>query len=118
MPEKLIAIKGFHIPETCLQCPMLVGGWCGASPPEIDERVAETVDEAYEQKRPDWCPLVEVEPVWHGRWIEESANEYYCSYCGKYAPLEKNLRHCDCSKWCKECGTKMDGGAENGCKEV
>lgn len=48
--------------------------------------------------------------VRHGRWIEESANEYYCSYCGKYAPIAKNMRHCDCSKWCKECGTKMDGG--------
>lgn len=53
---------------------------------------------------------VEAEPVRHGRWIEESANEYYCSYCGKYAPIVKNMRHCDCSKWCKECGTKMDGG--------
>lgn len=56
-----------------------------------------------------------IEPrVRHGRWIEESANEYYCSYCGKYAPIAKNMRHCDCSKWCKECGTKMDEGADNG----
>lgn len=58
-------------------------------------------------------PTIEPE-VRHGRWIEESANEYYCSYCGKYAPIAKNMRHCDCSKWCKECGTKMDGGADNG----
>ena len=58
-------------------------------------------------------PTIEPE-VRHGRWIEESAYEYYCSYCGKYAPIAKNMRHCDCSKWCKECGTKMDGGADNG----
>lgn len=63
MPEKLIAIKGFRIPETCLQCPMLVGGWCGVAPPEIDERVAETVDEAVRQGKPKWCPLVEIEPL-------------------------------------------------------
>lgn len=59
-------------------------------------------------------PTIEAELVRHGRWIEESPNEYYCSYCGKYAPIEKNMRHCDCSKWCKECGTKMDGGTDNG----
>lgn len=57
-------------------------------------------------------PTIEPE-VRHGRWIEESTNEYYCSYCGKYAPLVKNMRHCDCSKWCKECGTKMDATDTN-----
>lgn len=61
MPDKLIAIKGFRIPETCISCPMQFGGWCGVAPPEVDERVAETVEEAWQQKRPQWCPLIEVE---------------------------------------------------------
>ncbi|MBQ6040226.1 MAG: hypothetical protein IJL32_05565 [Oscillospiraceae bacterium] len=61
MSEKLIAIKGFRMPERCAVCPMLVGGWCAVAPQEIDERVAETVEEAWEQKKPKWCPLVVVE---------------------------------------------------------
>lgn len=61
MSEKLIAIKGFRMPQTCIECVMQFGGWCGVSPPEIDERVAETVDEAVRQKKPKWCPLVEIE---------------------------------------------------------
>lgn len=56
----MIAIKGFEMPENCLRCPMQFGGWCYVSPPEVDERVAPTVDEAWEQGKPDWCPLVEV----------------------------------------------------------
>ena len=63
MSDKLIAIKGFRMPERCAVCPMLIGGWCGVAPPEIDERVAETVEEAWEQKKPEWCPLVEIEPL-------------------------------------------------------
>lgn len=61
MSERLIAVKGFRMPETCIECVMQFGGWCGVSPPEVDERVAETVDEAWKQKRPAWCPLVEIE---------------------------------------------------------
>ena len=60
-PEKLIAIKGFQMPYNCIECPLQFGGWCGASPPEIDERVAPTVDEAVKQGKPKWCPLVEIE---------------------------------------------------------
>lgn len=61
MSEKLIAIKGFQMPKDCINCVMQYGGWCGVAPPEVDERVAETVDEAWQQKRPQWCPLIEVE---------------------------------------------------------
>lgn len=56
----MIAIKDFKMPENCLKCPMQFGGWCYVSPPEVDERVAPTVDEAWEQGKPDWCPLVDV----------------------------------------------------------
>ena len=59
----MIAIKGFEMPENCLRCPMQFGGWCYVSPPEVDERVAPTVDEAWEQGKPDWCPLVDVPDI-------------------------------------------------------
>jgi len=71
----------------------------------IDD-MAFNIQNEIQAKKPE--RTVEITFVRHGRWIEESPNEYYCSYCGKYAPIEKNMRHCDCSNWCKECGTKMD----------
>ena len=64
-----VLIKGMKMPENCLNCPMQFGGWCYVAPAEIDERVAPTVDEAWEQGKPDWCPLVEV-PEKHGRLID------------------------------------------------
>ena len=67
-----ILIKGMDIPDTCMQCVMQIGGWCYVSPPEIDERVAPTVDEAVEQGKPDWCPLVTV-PTPHGRIVDIDA---------------------------------------------
>ncbi len=54
-----VVVKGMDMPENCLKCPMQFGGWCYVAPPEIDERVAPTVDEAAEQGRPKWCPLFE-----------------------------------------------------------
>lgn len=101
MPEKLIAIKGFRIPETCLQCPMLVGGWCGVAPPEIDERVAETVDEAFKQKRPDWCPLVEVEPV-HQAIMHRNSLCHYCTDCQTMV-FDPNS-----DQFCRRCGAKLE----------
>lgn len=64
-----VYVRYMKMPESCLKCPMQFGGWCYASPPEIDERVAPTVDEAAEQGKPEWCPLVEV-PDPHGRLID------------------------------------------------
>lgn len=61
MSEKLIAIKGFQMPEDCVECVMQCGGWCGVAPVDVDERVAPTVDEAIRQGKPEWCPLVEIE---------------------------------------------------------
>lgn len=54
-----VLIKGMKMSEKCIKCPMQFGGWCFVAPPEIDERVAPTVDEAAEQGRPKWCPLFE-----------------------------------------------------------
>lgn len=55
-----VVVKGMRNPENCIKCPLQFGGWCYAAPPEIDERVAPTVDEAVEQGKPEWCPLVDL----------------------------------------------------------
>ena len=54
-----VIVRGMEMPENCIACPMQYGGWCYVAPPELDERVAPTVDEAAEQGRPKWCPLFE-----------------------------------------------------------
>ena len=66
-----VIVKGMEMPENCLKCPMQFGGWCYAAPPEIDERVAPTVDEAVEKGKPEWCPLVDLGK--HGRLIDADA---------------------------------------------
>jgi hypothetical protein len=67
-----VLVKGMKMPENCIKCPLQFGGWCYVSPPEIDERVAPTVDEAWEQGKPDWCPLVAL-PDKHGRLVDADA---------------------------------------------
>lgn len=73
-----VLIKGMKMPENCIKCPMQFGGWCYAAPPEIDERVAPTVDEAVEKGRPKWCPLVDLGK--HGRLIDADALEPDADY--------------------------------------
>jgi hypothetical protein len=62
------------MPENCIKCPLQFGGWCYAAPPEIDERVAPTINEAVEQGKPEWCPLVAL-PEKHGDLIDRDALE-------------------------------------------
>ena len=67
----------------------------------------------------DWIddlPAVDVQPVRHGRWNEESPDAldgdsvYVCSVCGETwtliegTPLDNNMHYCP------NCGAKMDGG--------
>ena len=68
-----VLIKGMRMPENCIKCPMQFGGMCCVMPAEVDEgRVAPTVEEAWKQGKPDWCPLVEI-PEPHGRLIDGDA---------------------------------------------
>jgi hypothetical protein len=92
---------------------MQFGGWCYVCPPDIDERVAETVEEAVKQGKPDWCPLVEIEgddvaPVVHGHWIKKEINE-----TGEYADIcsvcRNGLAYCKLKFiFCPYCGASMD----------
>ena len=68
-----VVVKGMRMPENCIKCPLQFGGWCYVAPPEIDERVAPTVDEAVEQGKPEWCPLVDLGK--HGDLIDRDALE-------------------------------------------
>ena len=107
-----VLIKGYKMPKNCLECPLQYGGWCNVSPPDIDERVAPTTDEAA-QGRAEWCPLIEVSadvaPVVHGRWNWTGSVVWWkCSVC--------ECEGYENFKFCPHCGAKMDEseGKNNG----
>lgn len=91
----MIAIKDFKMPENCLRCPMQFGGWCYVSPPEVDERVTPTVDEAWEQGKPDWCPLVEVPDTVSCSEIPNSSEIISCKDC-RYSEYDSIFRFWYC----------------------
>lgn len=59
------------------------------------------------------APAVDAEPVRHGRWkLNKVYADYECSECGAgdiTLPIIKKLG----MKYCPNCGTRMDGGAQN-----
>ena len=64
-------------------------------------------DTIYNQQR----YVIDVQPVKHGEWKINSDGYYpYCSVCGTAA--DQLIKHL--TKYCPECGARMDGGAENG----
>ena len=77
-----VLIKGVRLPSNCLHCPMQFGGFCYVKPDWVEDgRVASTVDEAYKQGRPTWCPLEELpsaQPT-----IEPDTDEW-CETCKEY----------------------------------
>lgn len=70
-------------------------------------------------------PSVEVEPVRHGEWVKDKERNTYCSCCNAYIPTvhchqdyqdsefdwEEEIEE---TNYCPNCGTKMDGGTDNG----
>ena len=97
-----ILIKGMRMPENCIKCPMQFGGMCYVMPADVDEsRVAPTVEAAWKQGKPDWCPLVEI-PVPHGRLIDASHkvdmqfyDDEYEEYSMKTVTVEELLAMAD-----------------------
>lgn len=63
-------------------------------------------------------PVVEAEPVRHGRWkcideyeeFGEEMADYLCESCWYVISRLKNQK----PKFCEGCGARMDGGADNG----
>ena len=58
-----VIVKGMEMPESCYRCPMANDDFylCGAT-----EKYLENDSE---ERRPDWCPLVEI-PTPHGRLVD------------------------------------------------
>lgn len=51
-------------------------------------------------------PSADVQPVRHGRWIEEPNCMYRCSSCGSHYPsIRGYMYYC----YCPYCGARMDG---------
>ena len=66
---------------------------------------------------------IEAEPVRHGRWIEQESpygGHFNCSECGHEVTvphselIDPRDYVCYLDDYCGKCGTRMDGGAENG----
>lgn len=60
----------------------------------------------------DEQPIVDAEPVRHGRWIEVDVGDccYRCSECG----FIRDAYLLDIGNYCPQCGAKMDEEKENG----
>ena len=60
-----VCVKGMYLPPSCYFCPMTNDGLyiCKANNPH------KLLEEDCEERRPDWCPLIEV-PEPHGELID------------------------------------------------
>ena len=80
---------------------------------ECTNCIHQCVCAGYEVTRADNCQyhakITEYQPVRHGRWnirtFDSPREGYYCSECGT---VEWRT-----SRFCPNCGAKMDGGDEN-----
>lgn len=44
----------------------------------------------------------------HAHWEKTAGGEYLCSKCGRFAALNRNLKHVFKDPYCRHCGRKMD----------
>lgn len=56
-------------------------------------------------------PAADVAPVVHSRWAHFRGDEWGCPVCGFVITTEGSWDK-PTKKYCENCGTKMDGGAE------
>lgn len=57
----------------------------------------------------DEAPIIEAEPVRHGKWIDKYGNgDLYCSECGAVMERDEHVNHN--LYYCYHCGARMDGG--------
>ena len=56
-------------------------------------------------------PAADVAPVVHSRWAHFGGDEWGCPVCGFVITTEGSWDK-PTKKYCENCGTKMDGGAE------
>ena len=58
------------------------------------------------------APAADVAPVLYSRWAHIGGDEWCCPVCGFVITTEGSWDK-PTKKYCEDCGTKMDGGAEN-----
>lgn len=68
------------------------------------------------------CTTIDAAPVVHGRWMRSAGKSHiwYCSACGDKINYKQNRRTYNIpkvpveqkNKFCRNCGAKMDGGAD------
>lgn len=109
-----VLIKDMQMPKNCRECPFLYDGdACYAAnkpnamflPLVCNGRTDEyPINEfPFHEKRVDWCPLMDAEPVRHGKWIEGK-----CNRCGEHAPYWSMASTYYRSNFCPNCGARMD----------
>lgn len=62
-------------------------------------------------------PTADVAPMVHTRWEHLGGDEWCCSACGFVITTEGSWDK-PSKKYCEDCGSMMDGGAENAGKEM
>lgn len=100
----MIAIKGMEMPVDCFKCRFELRGWCTACEGNLPK--------VQSLGRPDWCPLVEADPVKHERWLRTDAypHRIYCSECYSTFIRNDEFLHLEDipHNYCPNCGAKMD----------
>ena len=88
----MVAIKNAVVPPSCYLCPMTNDGFylCKANNPY------KMLEDDCEERRPDWCPLIEV-PEPHGDLIDRKAlmegeGRYFISLCKEGIDVEEILK--------------------------
>lgn len=61
----------------------------------------------------DSAPTIEAEPLRHGEWTRAGEPPLYIIECSECRQLFFHHAGLSLSKYCSECGAKMDGGEEN-----
>lgn len=60
------------------------------------------------------APIIEAEPIRHGRWISESQQRVFkCSVCGNYLDFDGVNVGRGSANFCPNCGAKMDKEAND-----
>ena len=97
----------------------LIQNYCGACANK--EFCAEESCPYYEiRRRIEAAPTIEAEPVRHGRWIllpnrTAPSKLFRCSECENVTE-HKHFSRNGYYSYCKDCGARMDGGADRRCK--
>ncbi len=106
----MIAIKDFEMPRCCIGCPILRDSYgqeayCPFVCEENNINIKQRTD------RPSECPLVDIEPVKTGHWIDlNENNDGHCDDFGQsYVKCSECDQHngTDRSEYCPGCGARM-----------